>query len=545
MRRPIAAILALLFVGGIIAVLVGVIGTIVSLNSGSTNVASDMPVPPGWSKHYSSDGLSLTVEPNGFRISGVISPALAKLNDKVTIQYWPEGAFRTLTKDEESNYKGYVDPGIVTAYVGPDGRFEADSKWPPPAIRVNGELRLTEPGHHWYVLILDDKHAIFAPFEVTVPRPIPTVSQAPYLSANASWFLDSKTGWLSATSCRKQPRPTPDQYNNDVTLPPDVCKPALYGTTDGGHAWQLLYHGTVEGFRFSGQSVGVAYNNAGSCPHGPCRSQILRTTDGGRTWTQTYHPLLSLGNLTIVGGEAWLVGNDCDDSTPRASCTSYLLRSVDGGATWIQTTLPVAGRPYLSMSRPTQHDAFATVNYDHQGGPGVLLATHDSGATWTSSALPADLFEGQLVSFRTATDGWLLSGGQPAGPFQSKLFYRTRDGGATWIKVSGREELGSAGYIEPLTFAGEQSIWMPVVHFGLRHSTDGGKTWKSLTVDGRIAAETEDQQAVIRFTDQQHGWTMTNYFTPPPSFQQQQALWATSDGGTTWQELPLPPPENP
>jgi len=537
MRRPIAAILALLFVDGIIAVLVGVIGTIVSLNSGSTNVASDMPVPPVWSKHYSSDGLSLTVEPNGFQISGVISPALAKLNDKVTIQYWPEGAFRTLTKDEESNYKGYVDPGIVTAYVGPDGRFEADSKWPPRAIRVGGELRLTEPGHHWYVLILDDKHAIFAPFEVTVPRPIPTVSQAPYLSANASWFLDSKTGWLSATSCRKQPRPTPDQYNNDVTLPPDVCKPALYGTTDGGHAWQLLYHGTVEGFRFSSQSVGVAYNNAGSCPHGPCRSQILRTTDGGRTWTQTYHPLLSLGNLTIVGGEPWLVGSDCDQSTATASCTSYLLRSVDGGATWIQTTLPVSGSAYQSMSRPTVHDAWlAPRPIGHSGAQ--ILATHDGGATWIPSDFPGRFAQSSFIFFRTATEGWLYVGGQASAGSQFKELFGTSDGGATWRHLTGGDF--DVGYLGPVVFTSAREGWMVTPHAGVAHSVDGGKTWVSQSLDEGYGG----QLPVIQFVDPSHGWTMSNYYSQQP-LQLQQALWATSDGGATWQKLPLPTPEMP
>lgn len=544
MQRRIAAILALLFVGGIVAVVVGVAGTIVSLKSGSTN-APDTSVPPGWNKHASSEGLTLTIDQpigpvySGVQVRGRVSPELAKLNDKVTIQFWTEGAFRALPQDEESKYKGYVDAGTVTAYVGPDGSFEADIMKVPPAIRVNGELRLTEPGQHWYVLILDDKHATFAPFEVTVPRPVPTVSQAPYFAANSFWFLDSKTGWLSASSCRKQPRPTPDQFGNKPELPPPVCKPAFYGTTDGGHSWQLLYHGPVAAFRFASPSLGVALNNGGSCPKGPCRGQILRTTDGGRTWKQTYQPILSLGNLTIVGGEPWLVGNDCDRSTPRASCTSYLLRSSDGGAMWTQTTLPVSGGGYLLMSRPTQQDAWLVAN--------DLMVTHDGGATWESLPGSPVGFEGreEEVFFLTTQQGWLLVGGQPGAGNQAKELFRTSDGGTTWVHASGSlqhpgiyvpGELSSGGYVGRMVFTSSNEGSIDMGRYGILHTVDGGHTW------GLAFGPDDPPPLGLQFVDGQHGFALDYY---PAIRGQQPSLITTSDGGATWQKLPLPAPENP
>src|SRR5436309_13709418 len=56
-------------------------------------------------------------------------------------------------------------------------------------------------------------------------------------------------------------------------------------------------------------------------------------------------------------------------------------------------------------------------------------------------------------------------------------------------------------------------------------TTDGGDTWRRLgTLDAPLTLEEASGVTEIRFADGLHGWA----FEP--------ALWATSDGGKTWQQ---------
>jgi hypothetical protein len=60
-------------------------------------------------------------------------------------------------------------------------------------------------------------------------------------------------------------------------------------------------------------------------------------------------------------------------------------------------------------------------------------------------------------------------------------------------------------------------------------TTDGGTTWKTLgTVGAPLTNEQPTGVTELRFADNLHGWA----FAP--------ALWATSDGGVTWQEQASP-----
>jgi photosystem II stability/assembly factor-like uncharacterized protein len=534
-RRWIAA-LVLLVVGGSIVLATGCGG-------GSTTAGSGTPVPPGWNKHASSEGLTLTVDPPSGQVwstvlmRGRVPTQLAHVGDKVAVQFWPEGSFRTLGKGEESKYKGDIWPatGVLTGYIGPDGTFETDPMKIPRAIKVGDEVRLVVPGHYWFALVLDDQHAVFAPFDVTPEQPLPTVSPAPYLSLGAFQFLDSQTGWLSASSCRDQPRPTPDDYGNEPTQPPPICKAGFYDTTDGGQTWSLLSHEGVGPFVMDGSGVGLAAG--GFCQYSPCNNSVLRTTDGGRHWAEAYSSAFWLTDLTFIDGEAWLLADSCGYSD-GGSCERDLLKSTDSGSTWSQTTLPITGLG-ISISRPTRQDAWIT---SMNAGPGTaeIIVTHDGGETWTSLPHPAPRAASEAaISFRTAEEGWLLIGGQPGAGSQAKELFGTTDGGRTWTHLSGGPAEMSPGYAGSPVFTSAEDGWMALAHVALIHSTDGGKTW---TPALSASDDRGDPQSAVQFTDTQHGWTVLNYYQ---DFQARQALWSTSDGGATWQQVPLPTPESP
>jgi photosystem II stability/assembly factor-like uncharacterized protein len=110
------------------------------------------------------------------------------------------------------------------------------------------------------------------------------------------------------------------------------------------------------------------------------------------------------------------------------------------------------------------------------------------------------------------------------------LVVRTSDGGKTWID---RTPEGYQ-YIDSGFFLDAQTAWLPVYltdsnRFGLLHTTDGGQSW------------TQSPQAPasgLHFADAQNGWAVSGdvgagnvYFS----------LSQTSDGGKTWRPITVKP----
>lgn len=59
------------------------------------------------------------------------------------------------------------------------------------------------------------------------------------------------------------------------------------------------------------------------------------------------------------------------------------------------------------------------------------------------------------------------------------------------------------------------------------HTSDGGVTWSAPVTVTTVAAASESQGVAVRFADSEHGWV-----SGP-------GLFATADGGQTWQQVPI------
>ena len=195
----------------------------------------------------------------------------------------------------------------------------------------------------------------------------------------------------------------------------------------------------------------------------------------------------------------------------------YLWRTTNGGARWDVDKLEVTGQIF---GRDESLNAIDLVdaNFAAAAGPGgTVFKTLDSGRSWASIGYPAlpDQFWINDVEFINAQRGWVA--GQDLAYGHSKNLYRTDDGGNTWTQV----DLGPAPWVS-VQFADPTHGWLSAAGaLGLR-TTDGGATWQEMPLPTYWTSPTISR---MRFADTQVGWAAGWWGY----------LAKTVDGGATWQ----------
>jgi photosystem II stability/assembly factor-like uncharacterized protein len=159
-----------------------------------------------------------------------------------------------------------------------------------------------------------------------------------------------------------------------------------------------------------------------------------------------------------------------------------------------------------------------------------LLSTSDGGISWND--ITPVLGESSIldVEFQDAVHGWLVISGLESNSDASLTILQTGDGGSTWNPSSSLPlsdpDIGAA-YLE---FLDAQTGWLVIklpsssnFSIGRLFATqDGGQTWEEHTIP---------LGEPVRFVDDQHGWVAGG-----PTGDQ---LFTTADGGLTWQAQPL------
>ncbi len=304
---------------------------------------------------------------------------------------------------------------------------------------------------------------------------------------HALFFLDRQHGWLGA----------------DTAWAKDETRDYLFqATDDGGRTWQprsLLgqrairydktYDDIVSGmldFRFTSALHGYARYGAGFYDEG---DTLLETWDGGRQWTALYGaPPTPAGPLHFFD-----VAQGVSTSLPWDR--GAFLHTSDGGRTWHQlstltglcTVGVLGGIRDLSFSDRTHGWALADCVRPDQAGSQIsqiLTYTSDGGATWRVRAVG--------LSTRDVNRGW-----------QSVSFFNLKSG-----------YLASNGATLPPTDPARHDF-----STGTR-TDDGGFSFHPVDSPPWPVA---DQ---IRFVNASHGWRRTG-----------RTLWATADGGRSWQQL--------
>jgi photosystem II stability/assembly factor-like uncharacterized protein len=305
--------------------------------------------------------------------------------------------------------------------------------------------------------------------------------------AEASWrdyAIDATHAWVAVSRLA------------DTTL--------VYRTADAGVTWSkgesiptpggvvdLFFLDSQDGWMLSYAATPITGYEADT----PGPVLIYRTTDGGSHWTR-------VGDRAIPTSGCYWDGVSFASTTTgwlSVNCTaatwniSMLFVTRDGGVSWSPQSLPISTwtcRPRVPTFTDSLHGMAIACDAT---GKHVLLETSDGGRTWNVRALPfarsgltpppasQSGWRGpwpEQVGFADAANGWaVLCNGFGFGVD----FYRTDDGGRSWHDLSAtlNHQVGSCPDINFLNpYAGLAWKIDPVNQMQyLYATTDGGNTW--------------------------------------------------------------------
>ncbi len=296
--------------------------------------------------------------------------------------------------------------------------------------------------------------------------------------------------------------------------------------------WQKLdtvaYRGKQDDIFFLTADLGWYVNGGG---------KIYKTTDGGKTWVEKLsQPGTFFRTVGFVNEKIGFAGNIGTDYFPGVTDTTPLFMTDDGGDTW---------RAVSSIDGPTVkglcaidvlHTKFInsgvldsrTVIHagGRVGGPAFLLRSMDGGKTWKSQDVSAHTKMVLDVKFFDENRGFIMGASDTDTEKSNALIIATRDGGATWKKVyqSNRPfELTwkasfptrDTGYVTIQNYNPDKTISQRYV----AKTTDGGATWNEIP----LVSDHAVRQFGVGFADAKIGWVGTTT-----------GGYQTIDGGATW-----------
>jgi photosystem II stability/assembly factor-like uncharacterized protein len=314
-----------------------------------------------------------------------------------------------------------------------------------------------------------------------------------------------------------------------------VQKLATAGAPNTG--WRKL--STVD---FRGKQDDIAFASATRGWYCNGEGNIYRTDDAGATWArQLSQPGTYFRCLAFVNEQHGYAGNVGTDYYPGVTDTTPLYETRDGGTTW---------KPVTGLTGPVVkglcaidvlHSRFINAGVLDQrvvihaagrvGGPAFLMRSLDGGASWRTLDLNAQAGPILDVKFFDEANGLLLCGSDASTERSNALILRTQDGGVTWTKAyqSNRPfeitwkasfPTRQVGFVTVQNYNPDKTVSQRVVV----KTTDGGRTWQEIPLVDDHAV----RQFGVGFVNPLEGWVGTT-----------SGGFETRDGGLTWQKVAM------
>ena len=282
---------------------------------------------------------------------------------------------------------------------------------------------------------------------------------------------------------------------------------------------------------------------------------LLHTSDGGLHWQARGSVTVALqycmcgAKIDAVGSsDVWL---DIDVGTKADGWGRDLLeRSVDGGRTLRRVDLPTSGQLLFSDRLDGVVAGGSPSIFDHlpnAAGVAPFYATHDAGVTWEPLVLappPPSPSSGSPDPYT----GYAVADGLAIAYVQSIVSASTvsvyaGDGG-TWSQI----DTITAGGLASLAVASRTTWFLAdladnATQPRLRVTDDAGKTWH--TVSPVPDPMPGNGGVGLAFADPRDGWAYTTAdfcLSFKSDCGTVDHLYATGDGGSTWQPVSVPGP---
>lgn len=235
---------------------------------------------------------------------------------------------------------------------------------------------------------------------------------------------------------------------------------------------------------------------------GAAQGGVWKTTNGGTTWAPLTdaQDSLATGCITIDPTNANTIYVGTGEA--NGSCDSYfgagILRSTNGGSTWT-----------LIGTTPFDNTSVSAIVVNPTT-PTTLLAANANGS----------------------------SGIDCSGTFASTGIWRSTNSGSTWTRVLGPTQTGDiTTEVHELipSPTDPNKLWAGVRESGVWQTTNGGTTWTKLagglpasTDIGRVELAVDPSNASIVYAGFESFFGGGSYL----------GTWKTTNGGTTWTQLP-------
>jgi photosystem II stability/assembly factor-like uncharacterized protein len=248
------------------------------------------------------------------------------------------------------------------------------------------------------------------------------------------------------------------------------------------------YRGKQDDLFMVNAKIGWYVNGAG---------KIYKTTDGGEHWTkQLEQPGTYFRCLAFVDEQHGFAGNIGPDYFPGVTDKTPLYETKDGGATWTPVKVDgVVGLCSLQVLREkiinagNLEERMRLIGVGRVGGPSTMIVSDDLGKTWQTVAVDPSAAMLLDVHFFSRNEGFLAAASNADVSQSNALILSTQDGGKTW-----------------------KQVWRSPRPFEL--------TWK------------------MSFPNRDVGYVTIQSYNPDPAASQR-FVAKTTDGGVTWNELPV------